>query len=302
METLREILAPDFLLRNSVYVSLLAGFASPLIGVFLVMRRLVFLGVALPQISSTGIALALSLHVWFGHEPARAHDPTQQNLAFLGSTVVTLLAIVWFALLERRGRGALEGRLGTAYAVAIATSLLLLARCPQAERGWLSLLKGEIIAVPTRDLLFTAGTFAVVLTALFIFRKEFLLVSFDRDLALTFRKRAAAWDLFLYLLIGATIAVTVLSVGPLIAFGFMLIPTLIARLFAGTMSQLAIGSSFIGGTSALAGFWIAYAWDLPVGPTDVALLGAIYGIAYLTKVAMTRRLPLTRPEQTGAYP
>ncbi len=61
METLRQILSPDFLLRNSVYTSVLVGFACPLVGVFLVMRRLVFMGVALPQISSTGVAIALSL-------------------------------------------------------------------------------------------------------------------------------------------------------------------------------------------------------------------------------------------------
>ena len=59
METLRQILSPDFLLRNSVYTSVLIGLACPLVGVFLVLRRLVFMGVALPQISSTGVAIAL---------------------------------------------------------------------------------------------------------------------------------------------------------------------------------------------------------------------------------------------------
>ena len=56
MDTLREILAPDFLLRNSVYISLLVGLVCPLVGVYLTLRRLIFMGVALPQISSCGIA------------------------------------------------------------------------------------------------------------------------------------------------------------------------------------------------------------------------------------------------------
>ena len=72
METLRQILSPDFLLRNSVYTSVLVGFACPLVGVFLVLRRLVFMGVALPQISSTGVAIALSLPLWFGFQSGRA--------------------------------------------------------------------------------------------------------------------------------------------------------------------------------------------------------------------------------------
>ena len=52
MNTLTEILDPNFLLRNSVYISLLVGFTAPLVGMYLFMRRLVFMGVALPQISS----------------------------------------------------------------------------------------------------------------------------------------------------------------------------------------------------------------------------------------------------------
>src|ERR1700690_1273630 len=73
METLRQILSPDFLLRNSVYTSVLIGLACPLVGVFLVLRRLVFMGVALPQISSTGVAIALSLPMWLGFSLA-GHD------------------------------------------------------------------------------------------------------------------------------------------------------------------------------------------------------------------------------------
>ncbi|SPJ15270.1 hypothetical protein SBDP2_280014 [Syntrophobacter sp. SbD2] len=49
MTSLSHFLSPDFLLRNSVYTSVLVGFSCPLVGVFLVMRRLVFMGVALPQ-------------------------------------------------------------------------------------------------------------------------------------------------------------------------------------------------------------------------------------------------------------
>jgi len=62
MDTLREILSPDFLLRNSIYISLLVGLVCPLVGVYLTLRRLIFMGVALPQVSSCGIAFAFSVH------------------------------------------------------------------------------------------------------------------------------------------------------------------------------------------------------------------------------------------------
>ncbi len=279
MHTLIEILSFDFLLRNSVYVSLLVGFACPLVGIYLVLRRLIFLGVALPQVSSTGIAFALSMHVWIG-QGMETHGEDQRLLALTGSIAFTLGAILWLSLMEKRGRGLVEGRLGTAYVVATATSILLLAKCPVAERGWLNLLKGEIIAISNTDLVITCVTFFIVLAALWLFNKEFMLVSFDPEMAITLKRKVVGWDLSLFLLIGFTVAIAVLSVGPLIAFGFLLIPPLIARQFAGNMRQLAISSSLIGGVSALIGFCLAYEYDLPVGPTDVALLGVLYALAF----------------------
>jgi ABC-type Mn2+/Zn2+ transport system permease subunit len=73
----------------------------------------------------------------------------------------------------------------------------------------------------------------------------------------------------------------VLSVGPLIAFGFLLIPALMAHLFAHNMRQFMMLASLVGGAVAFLGFWIAYQYDLPVGPTDVVLLGALYAIAWI---------------------
>jgi ABC-type Mn2+/Zn2+ transport system permease subunit len=289
MDTLREVLAPDFLLRNSVYTSLLVGTACPLVGVYLVLRRLIFMGVALPQISSCGIAAAFALHTW--HIIPHLEESTENTLAFVGSTVFTLAAILVLSVLERRGRGVVEGRLGTVYVLAGAWSILLLVKNPFGEHGLLDRLKGEIIAVSNSDLVLTAMTFGIVLLALFIFQKEFMLVSFDRDLATSLKRNVLGWDTLLFLLIGLTISMSVLSVGPLVTFGFLLLPSLIAHLLANSMRQLAVLAASIGLVSALAGFCVAFRYDLPVGPTDVALLGIMYGIAFVWKksVGLLRR-------------
>ena len=280
METLREILSPDFLLRNSVYTSVMVGCICPLVGVYLVLRRLVFMGVALPQISSTGVAVALSLPVWLGLKVTEHGAHSEHILAFAGSSVVTLIAILVLAFMERRGRGLPEGRLGTAYVVAGALSILLLSKNRFGEAGWLDLLKGELITISNFDFTLTATALAVVLAVLGIFHKELLLVSFDRALAVTLRKNVVLWDAVMYLLIGFTVSIAVLSVGPLVAFGFLLIPVLTVRLFARNMRQFTIVASVVGGVAAFLGFWIAYRWDLPVGPTDVVLLGLIYAIVW----------------------
>ena len=172
----------------------------------------------------------------------------------------SLAAILVLAFLERRGRGQPEGRLGTAYVVAAALSILLLSKNPYGEIGWLDMLKGEVITISNFDLVLTAATLALVLATLGLFHKELLLVSFDREMAITLRKNVVFWDVLLYLLIGLTVSMAVLSVGPLIAFGFLLIPALTAHLFARNMRQFTMLASLCGGAVAFIGFWVAYQW------------------------------------------
>jgi ABC-type Mn2+/Zn2+ transport system permease subunit len=296
METLKEILSPDFLLRNSVYTSVLIGFACPLVGVFLVLRRLVFMGVALPQISSTGVALALSVPMWLGAAQPAEHN--EHMIAFAGSIICSLVAIFTLAYLERRGNGLPEGRLGTAYVVAAALGILVLSKNKFGETGWLDLLKGEVITVDNFDLGFTAVTLALVLAVLGLFHKEILFTSFDRAMAMTLGKNTLLWDMLLYLLIGVTVSMAVLSVGPLISFGFLLIPALTAHLFAQNMKWFMILASVIGGVTSFIGFWLAYQWDWPVGPTDVVLLGCVCAVG----VAIKKFTGLWRPKtQQGLY-
>ncbi len=278
MNVLTEVLSPSFLLRDALYTSIVIGLACPVVGVFLVLRRMVFMGVALPQLSSTGVALALSLHA-LGHIHLEHGALDEHSLAFVGALTFSILAVTALAFLEQRHVAWNEARVGAAYVLSAAASLLLLAKCPTAERGWLNLFKGEIIAISNSDLKLTLGAFAAVLFLLWLFRKEIILVSYDRELALTLRKRVFGWNLLLYLLIGLAISVAVIAVGPLVTFGFLLLPPLAVRAFVGTMRQFVVAASILGGLASVAGFVLAYHWDLPVGPTDVALLGIVCGVS-----------------------
>lgn len=269
MSLLLEILSPDFLLRNALYGGLIIGFVAPLVGVYLVGRRMVFLGVALPQVSTAGVAGAFFWHALF-HEHALHEEDF--GLALAGSTVFTLAAILGLAVWESRSRARAEERTGVLYAFAGALSLLLVASDRIAEIGILGLLKGEIIAIPTGELLVLAVGYAAIVAALWFFKKDLLLVSADRDLARSFGKNVLAWDVVLYLIIGTTISLGVLLVGPLVMFGFLIVPPLIAGRVTTGIRRLPLAASLFGGITAFAGFAVAYRLDWPLGPTDVALV------------------------------
>lgn len=285
MSTIIEIFSPDFLLRNSVFASLLIGALCPLAGEFLVLRRLAFMGVALPHVSSAGIAFAFCLPALglVGHEHAAHFEGDEQLYALAGSLSFTLVTILVLAVMERRGRGWVEGRLSTVYLMAGAASLLFVAKNPLAESGFSNVLQGQIVAVSNLDLGLTGAALILVGAVLAVFRREFLLVSYDREMARTLHKSALFWDILLYLLIGTAISVTVLSGGPLVAFGFMVLPPLTAYQLARTMRQFSVLASLIGTIGALAGFCVAYRLDLPLGPVNVALLSLIYGLVYLAR-------------------
>ena len=282
MSTLLQILSPDFLLRDALVASVIVGLICPLVGVHFVLRRMVFLGVALPQVSAAGIAFSFFTYglVVGPHEP---YQLSERVVAMIGSFSFTLAATLVLAFFERR-RETVEARIGTTYALAAATTILFLAKDPHGEAQMVHLLKGDMLATTGTSLTWMAVVMGGLAFALFAFRKELLLVSFDRDLAVVFGKRAGLWDLVLYLLIGVVISLGVMTAGPMATFGFLVIPPVTMRLVAGRMLTFSLGSAALGGATAFAGFYCAYRFDLPLGPAEVALAGVGLGLVAATLV------------------
>jgi len=179
------------------------------------------------------------------------------------------------AMLERRGREKVELRIGTTYAVAAAATILFLAKDPHGDAQMVNLLKGDILATTSTSLTWMMWILGTVGVALFAFRKELLLVSFDRDLAVVFGKHATLWDVVLYLLIGVVISLGVMTAGPMATFGFLILPPATVRLFTRRMVSFSLASAALGGATAFGGFYCAYRFDLPLGPAEVGLASVV---------------------------
>jgi ABC-type Mn2+/Zn2+ transport system permease subunit len=289
MSALAQILSPGFLLRDALVGSVLVGLVCPLVGVYFVLRRMMFLGVALPQLSAAGIAFAfLAFRTAVG---AHEHGGfSERALAMAGSFAFTLAGILALAAFERRGRETVEARIGVTYAAAAALTILFVAVDPLGEAQIVNLLKGDLLATTGASLQVLATLFGAVAVVLVALRKEFLLVSFDRDLAVVFGRRAALWDGLLYLVIGVTISLGVMTAGPIVTFGFLVLPPIAARLITRRMLAFSLAAAALGGASSFAGFYAAYRLDLPLGPAQVAVatlvllaIGAGRGLVGLAK-------------------
>ena len=275
MNVIFEMLKPGFLLHHAVWGSVVVGFVCPLVGVYFILRRLVFWGVALPQVSASGIAFAFMLQ-GLGFNFLAGSESQEKHLAIVGALLFTVGTILVLAALERRGAGLSEGRIGALYALAWAASILFVAFNATGETEMLGLLKGEIVSISESDFHAMLDIFGALAALMFLFQREFTLVSYDRDMAVTLGRNVLVWDLLLYLIIGVAISLGVMTVGPLVIFGFLVIPPLAALPWARGMASFSIIASVMGGFSAFAGFYLSYTHDLPLGPVVICIACGVY--------------------------
>jgi len=277
MSTLIEIVNPSYLLFPALLGTMIMGLVCPMVGSFLVLRRTVFLGLTLPEIAAAGVSFTFWLQQT-GVLPQLSQ--TERTTGMLGSLVFTFLGMGLLGYLEQRGKGMAEARLAAAYALAGGLTILFMVFNPAGQIEVLNLLKGEVIALSKGELKVLIGVFGLVFAAMLIFRREFLLTSFDRDLAFLLKGRQVIWDVLLYLLAGLIIAFGVILAGPLLIFGFLVLPALAARPLVSRMSSFLTVSALLGLMMAFFGFYSSVRLDLPLGPTDVTLGCCLIFLAY----------------------
>ncbi|HEX5605137.1 MAG TPA: metal ABC transporter permease [Candidatus Binatia bacterium] len=284
------MLNPSYLLFPALVGTLIMGFVCPLIGSYLVLRRTIFLGLTLPEIAAAGVSFTFWLQQT-GILPEFAQG--ERSIGMIGSLLFTFLGMALLGYLEQRGKGMAEGRLAAAYAFAGAVTILFMVFNPAGQVDVLNLLKGEVIALSRGELKLLAVVFGLVAMLMLVFRREFLLISFDRDLAFLLKGRQIIWDILLYLLAGIVIALGVIMAGPLLIFGFLVLPALAAKPLVSRMSGFLLLSSVLGLVMAFVGFYSSVRLDLPLGPTDVALGCCLIFLAYgLSRISVRRRVAL----------
>src|SRR5215471_19388354 len=202
MSTFLEILSPSYLLFPALLGTAIMGMVCPLIGSYLVLRRTIFLGLTLPEIAAAGVSFTF----WLQQTGILPESQGERSIGMIGSLVFTYLGMGLLGYLEQRGKGLAEGRLAAAYALAGGLTILFIVFNPGGQIEVLNLLKGEVIALSKDELRLLAAVFGAVFVAMLLFRREFLLNSFDRDLAFLLKGNRVIWDVLLYLLAGLIIA------------------------------------------------------------------------------------------------
>ena len=267
------------LFRDALYGALVIALACSVLGVYVVLRRIVFVGAALAQLSSAGIALSLFI-VGAGLGLGGVTHPVALSL------LVTLSGVIFFA---GGGRGSVppDAKIGVTYAVAAALGIILVAKAASGEAHDI-FLQGNILGITRGDMLVLLAVTAPVLILHTVFFKEFLFVSFDREMARTLGYDVRVWNLLLYLTLGLVIAFAMQFAGVMLVFNFLVLPAVTGLLVARSVSGTFVWSISAALLAALVGFSISIPFDLPTGPAISAVSGALVIIAWLIRRAEER--------------
>src|SRR3954453_22765717 len=235
------------------------------LGLHVVQRGIIFIDIAMAQMASLGICLALLL----GREP----DDWGTLVIAL---VVTLLAAGLFAMTGKRATAVpQEAIIGITYVVAAAVSVLMLSRSAHGNEEIRNMLVGDITVVRADEVWRCFAVFAAVGIVHFLLRKSFLLVSFERERAYDAGLRVRWWDFLFYALFGLVVTIFVRVAGVLLVFSYLIVPAVCAITVARrTGVRLLIGwiVSLIGG---IAGLYLSFYGDFPSGAAIVVTLGAL---------------------------
>jgi zinc transport system permease protein len=259
--------------REPMIAGVLAGAVLGYLGVFVVLKRMVFVSAALSEISGVGVAFAFYLGSLLGIDP-HSHGPVPFLLEpTLFSLLFACLAAAAFSLRPGHRKLASETIVGLGYIIASALVLAILnsPRIAQEAHAVGDILFGNAVVVPRQQILSLAAAGAAAIAVHLLFFKELLFVSYDPETAVVQGVGVFRYELLLNLTTAVVISVATRAVGALPVFAFTVIPAAAALMITERM-RLTIALSIVFAVVAAAvGYYVSWVEQLPTGATMVVV-------------------------------
>jgi ABC-type Mn2+/Zn2+ transport system permease subunit len=259
-----DLLTYDFMQRSLLAAAMVGGLCS-VIGVFVVLRGLAFLGAGTAHAAFAGVALGY-LMSW---------PPLLMAILFG-------LATVWITgWVEEKGRMKLDVSIGILYTATMALAILFIGLMKTYNAEIYGYLFGNVLAVTSEELLTIAGLSIVVIGAIVLFSKELYFIAFDQEMAEASGVPARRIFFLLLTLIALTVVISLKTVGAILVFAMILIPASTAYQLTHSLSTLTWYSVLIGITCSVGGVLISSYWDIPSGPAIVLLATVLFFVAVI---------------------
>src|SRR5438094_4338667 len=246
------------------------------LGLHVVQRGIIFIDIAMAQMASLGICVAVLFHFDLASWTTFA---IALGFTLAGAAVFSITG-------KRTSQIPQEAVIGISYVVAAAASVLLLSRAAEGDEEIKNMLVGNILLVTPREVWERFTLFTAVGVLHFVLRENFLLVSFDRDGAYQKGLRVRWWDFLFYVVFGLVVTSFIRIAGVLLVFSYLIVPAVCGiNLARGTANRLLIGW-FIALLGGIAGLFLSFWWDLPSGAAIVCTFGAI--LIFISLIGLAR--------------
>jgi len=249
------------------------------LGLHVVRRGIIFIDIAMAQMASLGICVAVLFHLNLEGWPA-----------FGIALGFTLLGAALFSITGKRASEIpQEAIIGISYVVAAAAAVLLLSRAAEGDEEIKNMLVGNILLVRPIEVWKCFGLFLFVGLVHFVLRRSFLLVSFDRDAAYERGLRVRWWDFLFYALFGLVVTSFVRIAGVLLVFSYLIVPAVCGISLARSLGKRLLIGWLIALLGGIAGLFLSFQWDLPSGAAIVCTFGALLIFISLGGLLFRRR-------------
>lgn len=263
MTWLIEPLSFEFMQRG-LAASVLVGILCAVIGCYVVLRGMAFLGDAMAHAILPGIAIAYLL---------------QFNL-LIGALVAAVVVALGIGYFTREERIKEDTAIGIFFAASLSFGVALISSIRTYAVDLSHILFGNLLGVSVGDLWLTAGLTVLVLAAVVVFYKPFLVISFDPILAATLQLPANLLRSLLLILLALTVVVSMQSVGVGLVAAMLVTPGATAYLLTKRLSQMMILAGGIGALSSVIGLYASYYLNIASGAAIVLAATLIFILVY----------------------
>jgi zinc transport system permease protein len=277
--------------RNPLLCALVAGAVLGFLGVFVVLRRMVFVSAGVTQSAGLGVALAFYLEIHLGMHL----DP------LLGAATLALIATL--AVSSDTGRTVKlprESLLGLVFALSGGGAVLLGDRISQEAHDIESILFGSAVLVRSFDLVAVLVAGGLILAVHLWWLRGLVFASFDPDAARVQGLPVSLLDRTLFVSIGVMVGVSARALGSLPVFAFSVLPAAAALLLGVRLPWAFALATALGALSGVAGYLFAFFYQFPVGGSQTVMAGAFVIVAVLIQIARGRPFRIASPAPARA--
>ncbi|HEY3344818.1 MAG TPA: metal ABC transporter permease [Anaerolineaceae bacterium] len=252
-------------MQRGLLAALMVGILCAVVGCYVVLRSMAFLGDALAHAILPGVAIAYLL---------------QGNL-MLGALVAAVVVALGIGFFTRSGTIREDTAIGILFAAALALGVALISTIRSYAVDLSHILFGNVLGVSPADLWMTALLGLVVLGTVFLFYKQFLVISFDPTLATTLGLKAGALRMLMLILLALTVVVSLQTVGVGLVAAMLITPAATAYLLTRRLPTMMAVSAAIGAVSSLVGLYLSYYLNIASGAAVVLTATAFFLVAFL---------------------